>query len=143
VDPLVSSLLQQHRFDGNVRELRHLMQQAVMVIGTGSLSPLTLDALPGWWRTDVLTADTAADLADASANADATGVSQTSTALAEQLVRQWIDTGLGYEDISQRACGIAIRVAMADCEQNITRAAQRLQITPRTIHKRREKGLPV
>jgi len=116
----VESLLAARDYPGNVRELRQLMTRiAYRHVGPG---PITVGDVPHDERAATPTAPTAIgdDLEDG--------------------IRDALARGLTLREISAAAGDLAIRVALADEEGNLQRAARRLGVTPRALQLRRANG---
>lgn len=117
LDGAVKRYLAGRQYPGNVRELRQLVTRiAHRHVGDG---PITAGDLPEYERP--------------SAGDDLVLRNEK----LEQAVRLALDLGASLRDISHAACEAAIRVAIADEEGSLQRAARRLQVTDRALQMRR------
>lgn len=125
-DALVQTLLEAAPFPGNVRELRQLMRRAAAAHGAEK-GPVSVGCLPRAWLVQ-------AGLSEyGSADEVSTGAG------AEEVVRRWLEDGLGLADIEERAGEIAIRLARAMEGGQVGRAARRLGVTDRALQKRQRR----
>jgi transcriptional regulator with GAF, ATPase, and Fis domain len=108
------------QYPGNVRELRQLVTRiAHRHVGDG---PISVGDLPEYERPKA-----GDDLVLRNEK-------------LEQAVRLALDLGASLRDISHAACEAAIRIAIADEEGSLQRAARRLQVTDRALQMRRAQG---
>jgi transcriptional regulator with GAF, ATPase, and Fis domain len=131
-DALVQALLEAAPFPGNVRELRQLMRRASAAHGAEQ-GPVSAGCLPRAWLEQVALGESVG--ADMGADKDAAST----VATAEDVVRQWLEEGLGLAAIEERAGEIAIRLARAMEGGQVGRAARRLGVTDRALQKRQRR----
>jgi transcriptional regulator with GAF, ATPase, and Fis domain len=116
--PAVLDHLVQRPYPGNVRELRQLMHRiAARHVGPG---PITVGDLPEAERTLACTAPPDWRGAD-----------------FEHAIRRALALGVGLRDISAEAANAAIRIALAEADGNLQRAARQLGVTDRALQLRR------
>ncbi len=125
-DALVQALLEAAPFYGNVRELRQLMRRAAAARGEEQ-GPVSVGCLPRAW------------LAQVGLGEQPKAPVQAAAADADQLVRQWLEDGLGLAAIEERAGEIAIRLARQMEGGQVGRAARRLGVTDRALQKRQRR----
>jgi transcriptional regulator with GAF, ATPase, and Fis domain len=120
LDGAVKRYLAGRQYPGNVRELRQLVTRiAHRHVGDG---PISVGDLPEYERPKA-----GDDLVLRNEK-------------LEQAVRLALDLGASLRDISHAACEAAIRIAIADEEGSLQRAARRLQVTDRALQMRRAQG---
>jgi transcriptional regulator with GAF, ATPase, and Fis domain len=121
VDEDVRSYLRTRDYPGNVRELRQLIARiACRHVGPG---PITVGDVPPDERRPV-TVSRASAIDESFAEA----------------IRFALGRGMTLREIGAAAAEAAIRVALADEGENVSRAARRLGVTPRALQLRRANG---
>lgn len=119
-DQDVESFLVTRDYPGNVRELRQLMTRiAYRHVGPG---PITVGDVPQDERVG-----------------EPPGIATAGDGL-EEGIRDAIARGMTLREISAAAGDLAIRVALAEEDGNLQRAARRLGVTPRALQLRRAAG---
>ena len=120
LDDVVRDYLFRRAYPGNVRELRHLMiRLAQRHAGHG---PVTAGAIPPDERPASDAREAREDWRDR---------------LLPTVVRRALATGAGLKEIGQATTETAIRLAIADEDGNLQRAARRLGVTDRALQLRR------
>lgn len=119
LDPTVEDLLTARDYPGNVRELRQLVRRIGARHSAGGI--ITIGDLPDEEDTGVTD-----------------GVGLASTAFRES-VRQAVALGVGLKEIARIAGDVAVDVALRDTGGNVKLAADRLDVSRRTIQMRRPK----
>ncbi len=114
-DAAVQDYLLKRDYAGNVRDLKQLVARLMYRhVGPG---PITLGDIPEAERGSLTPIDHGATL--------------------EPAIRQALDRGAGLKDIRALAEDTAIRLALADEDDNVPRAARKLGITDRALQLRR------
>jgi len=117
LDPLVRDFLVSREYPGNARDLRHLVTRIKFRhVGPG---PITLGDVPEEERVH---AERAGDWRDERFDAS---------------IRLALASGVTLRQLGSAAADAAIRIAIADEEGNVQRAAARLGVTPRALQLRR------
>jgi transcriptional regulator with GAF, ATPase, and Fis domain len=117
LSPEVIHFLNAHRFHGNVRQLRNIIQRAmVRYAGTG---PITLGLIAPEDRPKTAEADSAGWLLD-----------------LEKAVQRALATGISLNELARQAKECAVRIALRNADGNLQRAARRLGVTDRTLQMR-------
>ena len=117
-DPWVRDYLLRREYPGNVRDLKQLMARiACRHVGPG---PVTAGDIPEGERPDIT--DHPADWCDGS---------------FDRAIRRALSWQVGLKEIGRVAEETAVRIAVADEQGNLQRAAQRLNVTDRALQLRR------
>jgi transcriptional regulator with GAF, ATPase, and Fis domain len=115
LDPAVARYLSRRDYQGNVRELKHLVERIGRLhVGPG---PITLGDLPP----DERTMPPATEPDDGALPA---------------AVRSVLRHGAGLRDIREAATQLAVEVALEEAGGNLRRASERLGVTPRALQLR-------
>lgn len=120
--PEVAAVLERLPYPGNVRELRNLIQ--AMVASQREASLISLGALPAEYRGGLLPRSTSAGWSEG----------------LRSSIQIAVQSGRGLREIGQLAEEMAIEAATAQCDGSVTRAAERLGVTPRALQLRRADG---
>jgi transcriptional regulator with GAF, ATPase, and Fis domain len=114
LSPEVLDYLATHRFPGNVRQLRNIIQR--MMVRYPGAGPITLGLIAPEDR------PTAADLDSAFWLME-----------LEKAVQHALASGVSLNELARQAKEAAVRVAVRNAEGNLQRAAKRLGVTDRTL----------
>lgn len=118
-DPAVQDLLLARDYAGNVRELRQFVtRMAKRHVGPG---PITVGDIPEDDRAEMTQTLRREWMGDD----------------FETVLRRALASGAGLQEIKDRTAEIAIRIAIADAEGSLQRAALRLGVTDRALQLRR------
>jgi transcriptional regulator with GAF, ATPase, and Fis domain len=120
LDDVVREFLLAREYPGNVRDLRHLVSRlSYRHVGPG---PLTLGDIPEEERTSRC------------------GLDARPSDELEAPVRQALARGATLKEIGRAAAETAVRIALAEEDGNVQRAARRLGVTARALQLRRAAG---
>jgi len=122
LDPLVQDALMLREFSGNVRELRQLIRRMGGRHLDGGV--ITMSDFP--FQSGGLSASSVG-LASVGLTSD----------IVRQRIRQAIASGIGLKELCRRVGDLAVEVALEDADGNVSQAAERLQVTRRTVQMRR------
>ena len=126
-DAAVSEYLVQHSYDGNVRQLRQLIERiAHRHAGPG---PITAGDIPEDERPPALEGES-----------ERTGPSPWPDEAFERSISNALATGACLKEITRAAAETAIRIAVQSEGSNLQKAASRLGITDRALQMRRATG---
>ena len=117
LDPLVQDALMLREFSGNVRELRQLIRRMGGRHPGGGV--ITMSDFP--FQSGGLSASSVGLASD----------------IVRQRIRQAIASGIGLKELCRRVGDLAVEVALEDADGNVSQAAERLQVTRRTVQMRR------
>jgi len=134
LDNVTRSVLCAAPFPGNVRELRSLMQHAAREHG-GEAGAVSLGCLPRAWLAPRLDAHAAPATCEDALPASGAG----DAANEDEVMRSWLEAGLGLQEITRRASETAIRLARAMEDDHVGRTARRLGVTERALQKRQKR----
>jgi transcriptional regulator with GAF, ATPase, and Fis domain len=134
-DPALSQYLTARDYPGNVRDLRRVVMALHGRHAGGAI--VTLGALPEWERPAVTVALAEDEAVEAPATAESDPWESRGFVAA---IQSAIASGISLREIGRAASSTAMRIAMAQENGNLKRAARRLGVTDRALQMRRASG---